>query len=68
LSYLSLDLLLILPLLLARDSRNLRQMAFGFALVTCVSHLYLLPLADSDSMARFRPGRNQSSAANGCGG
>jgi membrane-associated phospholipid phosphatase len=38
--YLSLDLLLTLPLLLARDSRNLRQMAFGFALVTCVSHLF----------------------------
>ena len=38
-AYLSAYLLSALPLLLARDSRNLRLMAFGFAWIACVSNL-----------------------------
>ncbi len=40
--YMSFDLLLTLPLLLVRDSRSLRQMAFGFAWITFVSHLFFI--------------------------
>jgi fatty acid desaturase/membrane-associated phospholipid phosphatase len=37
--YLTLYLLLVLPLLLVRDANELRKMAFGFAWITVVSHL-----------------------------
>jgi membrane-associated phospholipid phosphatase len=40
--YMSFDFLLTLPLLLVRDSWSLRQMAFGFALITSVSHLFFI--------------------------
>ena len=39
-AYLSLYLLLLLPLFLLRESRELRNMAFGFAWITVVSHLF----------------------------
>jgi fatty acid desaturase/membrane-associated phospholipid phosphatase len=38
--YLTLYLLLVLPLLLARESGELRKMAFGFAWITVISHLF----------------------------
>jgi fatty acid desaturase/membrane-associated phospholipid phosphatase len=38
--YLTLYLLLILPLLLLRESRELGKMAFGFAWITVVSHIF----------------------------
>jgi fatty acid desaturase len=40
--YVSFYALLVLPLLLARDERNLRQMALGFAWITCVSHILFI--------------------------
>ena len=38
--YLTLYLLLLLPVLLSRDSRELRSMAFGFAWIAVVSHVF----------------------------
>jgi membrane-associated phospholipid phosphatase len=40
--YVSFHVMLILPLLLARDARNLSQMALGFAWIVCVSLLLFL--------------------------
>lgn len=40
--YVSLYVLLILPLLLARDERGLRRMALGFAWIACVSNVLFL--------------------------
>jgi hypothetical protein len=40
--YVSFYALLVLPLLLARDERILRQMALGFAWITCVSHVLFI--------------------------
>jgi fatty acid desaturase len=40
--YVSFYALLVLPLVLARDERNLRQMALGFAWITCVSHVLFI--------------------------
>lgn len=37
--YVSFYLLLLLPLLLGRDERDLRQMALGFGWIVCVSHV-----------------------------
>jgi fatty acid desaturase/membrane-associated phospholipid phosphatase len=46
-AYLSLYVLLALPLLLVRDPRAMRTMAFGFAWITVVSHLCFLLLPTS---------------------
>jgi fatty acid desaturase len=56
-AYVSFYVLLALPLLLVRDERSMRQMAFGFAWIACVSNVLFLmwptaiPFATSSGQA-----------------